>query len=177
MDSSFKNGNKSDMFLEGEAANFVSRVHIGEMNNDSSADDVVGASDNRERRFRKLKVNAMEIDFQTPKKRKSRKNKMEWDKRGSENEIDADDELSDIESAEKAEARWISNPKPFIVRAPSQTYVPFYLRLRIDEFLTNNSRELKLSCGSGYNDILRYVEQKSTQVKVVQNGKSIILHK
>ena len=142
MNSSVKEVVKNDILLEGTAARLVSRVHIGELDGDTSAEEGIAAYPLR--RPRRAKVNAMEIDSQIPKRRKSRKNLMELDK-PAESEMDADDENSDVERA--------PNPKPSISRNPPKCSLPSYLRLRIDEFFMNTNRELKLSCGSQYSDV------------------------
>ena len=146
MNSSANEFVKNDILLEGTAARLVSRVHIGELDGDTSAEEGIAAYPTR--RSRRVKVNAMEIDSQIPKRRKSRKNLMELDKPAPESEMDADDENSDIERA--------PNPKPSISRNPPKNTLPSYLRLRIDEFFMNSSRELKLSCGSQYSDVSFY---------------------
>ncbi|KAE9556555.1 hypothetical protein FO519_000249 [Halicephalobus sp. NKZ332] len=156
MNSSVKEFVKNDILLEGTAARLVSRVHIRELDGDTSAEE--GTAVFPARRTRRPKINAMEIDSQIPKRRKSRKNAMEWDKPPPESEMDADDENSDIER--------VPNPKPSISRNPPKPSLPSYLRLRIDEFFSNNSRELKLSCGSQYSDIARYVEMRRKNVKM-----------
>lgn len=178
-----------DLLLEGAAARLVSRVNIRETPADTSADEEQQINGQKHRRNRRYTKNAMEIDNgQSSKKRRSRKNTMDWDKKVPESGMDADDENSDVEK------QCQPNPRPPLSR-PSHIHLPSYLRIRIDDFLSNNNRELRLSCASQYSDvrflfkyqtflliqlnfqIFRYIEQKRIPIKIMKNGKTIVLQK